>query len=222
MTESLEVRWFLEAAPFPPSVFFDRKHLSEPSVDWYASPCGEQFSVKLRDDRLETKIRIASLGSQKFPHAAGNVEHWAKWSTAFRGPSMTEAELESAGWVAVEKLRYIRIFAVDDSSVREVDSHPKANTQFEWTAVTASDRMWCSIAFDAFGDGSLRALKTNLTRLIAFLFKRRLRSSVLTLSDSFGYPRLLQTRVPSSEEQDRVVNDMSDSSAATECRGKLR
>jgi hypothetical protein len=192
MFPTLELRWFFRHEPCAPSLFFNAAHLSEPRTDWYAYPCDERSGVKIREGRLEAKLLIASLGPRDFPRATGNVEHWQKWSADLPAADRpSSAQLRSAGWVAVEKRRYLRKFAIDGPSIRELDADdfPHSGAQFEWTQLTADQQPWCTLGFESFGPDA--QLDHNLTSLVKHVFENAPLPAPLKIGDSFGYPKWL-------------------------------
>jgi len=191
MIQSSEVRWFFHYEPFAPSLFFEADRSQEGRIDWYAYPCDERSGVKIREHRLEAKLLINSLGRHDFSDATGNIEHWQKWSVELPEDDFpSDAQLRFAGWVSVAKLRYLRIFANDGSSIYEVDDYPDNGGQFEWTKLTALGQKWWTIGFESFGPET--ELDRNLSALVNHAFEDKLIPAALETSNSFGYPKWLK------------------------------
>jgi hypothetical protein len=191
---TMEVRWFCRQRPFDPLAVFGAAFRPECRTDWYARIDGIRTGIKLRDGRLEAKLRMETLGERVFGSVVGQVERWTKWSgivSQSHGPS--DEVLRNAGWVAVEKRRYLQCFELDSSPPRLVPQPSPNGCDFELTEIRVCGETWWTVGFESTGPES--AIFDNLQRTVADSLNRvQLRDADL-LGRSCGYPEWL-TDVP--------------------------
>ncbi|MCA9216967.1 MAG: hypothetical protein KDB27_28055 [Planctomycetales bacterium] len=195
---TIEVRWFPSERPFEVSRYFSAEHEAPERTDWYAVPSHDGSGVKIREGRLETKLRSSVVGRHEFGDATtGLIETWSKWSVELAADDApSELILESAGWLAVAKQRYVRRFEVRASEIWETLDRPLNGCSFELTKLTVYDRVYWTTGFEAVAfpssDGSDDQLARNLHRIF-----ERINSETtlprLTLGDSKGYPAWLNS-----------------------------
>lgn len=196
MTESIEVRWFFASKLNPLDPLFHNAVETPTRTDWYAFPCHEGSGIKIREEKLETKLRHTQFGPQSFGTVEGVVEGWKKWSFPCSPDDIpTDSILSTAGWIAVKKTRFLRIFSVDGAGATERTatsdrSWPENGTLLEYTEIQAGELQWWTIGLESFGDSA--ALFRNLNVTATLVFNQYDHNSVFTIHNSFAYPTWLQ------------------------------
>ena len=139
MWHTFEMRWFFAEPPLDIAQHFDASAAAPHRTDWYAVPCDPRCGIKLREGRLETKLRVGMHGVRTFREISGHLESWQKWALAF-GPGDCPAEqtLAESGWLAVQKRRFLRHFEVTPDRVIETEQRPTNGCEFELTELTDS------------------------------------------------------------------------------------
>jgi hypothetical protein len=195
MIRTSEVRWFFRSPPFPPADFFDLQSSPPTRVDWYAFPCDERSGVKVRQGKLETKLRLRELGPIRYGEASGRVEEWGKWSLAYPPNDAPQAgQLSMAGWVPVEKTRYMRIFTIKEETISEItdwqQNFPEAGVEFELTQLRVRQQQWWTVGFEAFAPAEpVEKLSLNLGKVVRHVFSGGDHDmSLFTIDNSSGYP----------------------------------
>lgn len=175
MYASMELRWFFEEEPEEFARMFAGM-ASQKRVDCYLQPPNAANGIKIREGRLETKLRVSV--PQRFAHrgAAGLMEHWNKWGLEFDEDSYPgRKELLSAGWIDVAKTRTLR--QLEDCS-------------FELTCLEIAGQRFFSMGFEAFGREEM--LYPNLLKGVHTVLDELEHPEVLVLEDSCGYPEFLR------------------------------
>lgn len=192
MDASLELRWFFPRPPCPRETWFDDSHASPPRTDWYAFPCDVRSGVKLREGRLEIKLRLGDLGAFAAGPAQGRLERWTKsLAKLTEDEPALENRLAAAGWQAVVKRRWLRALVVSQESLQEIDpaARSRARCQFEWTEIEIASGPWWTLNLEAYGD---EREQRNLLRLAGDRLLSRLPSPCpLQVEASCGYPEWL-------------------------------
>lgn len=173
MWPSLELRWFCPAKPCAPRALFETLPTPETRIDRYAFPCHPGCGIKLRQGKLELKLRVADRGACGDGAVQGRLEQWEKWSLPWdhQDPPATDL-LQTNGWLALEKKRYQQVYSVAGGRLMAPDA-PGANSHFqvEWTELTLPDERWWTLGFEAWGvaeevEADLRqVVKATLTRV---------------------------------------------------------
>jgi hypothetical protein len=160
MYPTLEVRWFLPGK-LPPQLrdwFNQQTQIVEPESreDWYLyTPKNRTLGIKLRQDELELKQRLANRGVRKLAkQVRGRVEHWVKWSYPL-ADSAALPDLATGLWIPVNKTRWSRHYSVDDGKISLVESASQfeQGCSFELSQLQIVDQDWYSLCFETFSQG---------------------------------------------------------------------
>jgi hypothetical protein len=195
MTLTLEVRWF-GSSPLPDVL---REWFSAlgtvrtaEQTDLYLPAEDPAFNLKLRDDQLQIKRRLAgpfrtSLG----PNAAGRCEEWVKWSFQLEEVASLWDEDPTSLWMPVEKTRHQLTIPPETQSslTSDLPTSPPASIEAELTTLEADHKSAWTLCIEA--DGPARSLVKTLTTAAPLLLDDRLPIS-LSSDQSFGYIRWLQ------------------------------
>jgi hypothetical protein len=198
--ESLK-RWFETIAPIPKSsgvgpLVWKGRHDDQPDV-YLLVPGSDDMGIKWREDKLQIKGRVASLGSQVFcGRHQGNVERWIKWSytnlpAAYQ--RLFVAEETALVTVSVRKTRALRKvrLATLSGKAEEVDAKRfiDRGLGFELTELEIAGKAYCSLAFEAFpNDAAMAAAFTEAVEALV----DGLTAFDLTAASSQSYPAFLR------------------------------
>ncbi|MFB2970121.1 hypothetical protein ACE1CD_14190 [Aerosakkonema sp. BLCC-F183] len=197
-----ELRWF-NRGKIPPEindwfnadVFGEHYQLPEEREDIYLYiPECEYLGIKLRQQRLEIKLRKAELDTLSLgDHIEGKVEKWVKWSCEdATAESLIPADaLKASPWVSVKKVRSQRKYQVSaEASVTSVpvDKAINEGCNVEITQLDIKDNLWWSLALEAFGEDA--NLMYNLKTVAVWLFQTY-PNFKLQLQNSYAYPKWL-------------------------------
>ena len=117
MFETVEMRWFFHDCPLDSACHFHLHTELQERTDWYSMPCNPLCGIKVREGKLEAKLRAATLGVRTFSPLVGHLEAWRKWSLEFAADDHpAEADLQTVNWLAVNKRRQLRRFEVSDAA----------------------------------------------------------------------------------------------------------
>lgn len=190
MWHTFEMRWFFAEPPLDIAQHFDASAAAPHRTDWYAVPCDPRCGIKLREGRLETKLRVGTHGVRTFREISGHLESWQKWALAF-GPGDCPAEqtLAKSGWLAVQKRRFLRHFEVTPGRVIETEQRPTNGCEFELTELKVQQQRWWTVAFEAVGP--VDHLPTNLGRVVEIIHQNGGRRLPFVPECSFGYAHWL-------------------------------
>ncbi|MBD2184169.1 hypothetical protein H6S82_25640 [Planktothrix sp. FACHB-1355] len=159
----------------------------------YIPEC-EYLGIKLRQQRLEIKLRKAELDTLSFgDNVEGKAEKWVKWSCEdATAESLIPADaLKKRPWVSVKKVRSQRKYQVSaDASVTSVpvDKAINQGCNVEITQLDIKDNLWWSLALEAFGEDA--NLMYNLETVSIWLFQTY-SASKLQVQNSSAYPQWL-------------------------------
>ena len=178
MDVTTELRWFGSGAV--PEDAADWFGVAEPyagRIDWYASAgAAAGLGLKVRaGSSLELKARRDEVGVWSFgERASGLVQTWVKWAVPL-DPGWDGRSL-GQGWIAVEKRRRVRRFAIepgpsDGSIAREVGAADalELGCDAELTDLRVDGSVWWTLAFESFGDpdGQRDALRATIGAVLA-------------------------------------------------------
>lgn len=196
MWPTAEVRWFVEGRI--PGDFlawfakdFPLLETQPPRVDIYLPILTDDgMGIKLREGRIEIKQRYGRLGPMTLTHGVvGIPELWRKW--AFGPVAPGENGLE--GWVAVQKTRLVRNYAVGAEGERPVaiphTRSPERGCSVELTEALANGQVWWTIGFEATGSEAELAVTLESVVEQTLIGCDRL---WLALDRSYGYPHWLR------------------------------
>jgi len=208
MYHSTEVRWFLEG-PLPDEMrlWFETggsaKTEPQRTDEYLFLPGCETTSVKLREGRFEVKALTQPPVSVPCRHGiSGFRDAWVKWSSA-RIDKDTSSRLAGRAedrWIAVSKLRRLRLVSLEGGEAVEVaPDHGwlSGGCQVELTAIEAWSRTqgrseaepWWSLSFEAFGNE--KTMQDGIDLVIDKFFKEPPPVN-LSREASFSYPVWLQ------------------------------
>jgi hypothetical protein len=186
-----EVRWFFSDLPLDSRDFFTAAHRADPRTDWYAFPSDTGCGIKIREGRLEAKLRSGQMGLIRFgDRITGHVEAWSKWSFEFNGSHPPESILLRTHWIPVEKVRYVRRFEVRDGVVTEVPEPRENGCSFELTEISDRDQRWWTIGFESIAASGV--IPDCLYQVIRHTMGAVPSTAVLNADNSYGYPEWLQ------------------------------
>jgi hypothetical protein len=190
MLYTCEMRWFFRGVPLELARHFDETTLPESRTDWYTVPCDSRCGIKLRQGRLEVKLRAATHGTRTFQEISGHLESWQKWSLEFPPAEIPPEDLlEQAGWLPVQKQRYLRHFEVADDQVVEIDVRPCNGCEFEMTQLLVKQQHWWTVGFEAVG--LVHQLETNLSEVVRHILSQGRPLLPFVTDSSFGYAHWL-------------------------------
>lgn len=164
MLISAELRWFY-SGPLPGEValWFQAEALGQ-NLDAAASredvyldlPDCPYLGIKLREERLEIKLRRQELGGFKNQVWEGKAEKWCKWSCEqpTAEPLVSAAAIAQGPWIKVLKERMQRKYQVlPDHSLQTVaiEAEVDRGCTAEVAQVKIQGNPWWSLAFEAFG-----------------------------------------------------------------------
>ena len=133
---------------------------------------------------------VKGRGTLCIEDVVGHMEEWAKWSVELPPDDLPpDWILRSTGWVAVEKVRYVRSFSVAEQSVVEVDRRAENGCEFEWTELSVRGQKWWTIGFEALGCED--QLESNMHMVARAALHSMTASVLFRESDSYGYPEWL-------------------------------
>ncbi|XWK86794.1 MAG: hypothetical protein U7127_21695 [Phormidium sp.] len=206
MLTTSEIRWF-DRGTTPPAIenWFTADVLREncqpieEREDLYLLIPGCEFlGVKLRQQRLETKLRVTELEILRFKNnVIGVAEKWIK-STCEDGKleSLFTPEVVAKGqWVKVEKARsQIRYLVADNYSLTPASTEETSQEgcNVELTQLIVNHDPWWSLGFEA--SGTDEKLISNLETVAKKLFQT-FPEQELKLVNSYAYPKWLSVFV---------------------------
>lgn len=200
MYPTLEVRWFIRGSiPEEVREWFARGDPAPidapPRVDYYLClQRSNALGIKLREGRIEIKQRLHQYGNIRFHRrVTGTIEHWRKWSMplATTGESLAEILVPESSWIAVRKERMLRGYRCDADGqvVATPGGYADRGCHMELTSVQAGDRVWWTLAFEAYG--AEPSLRGSLTSTMGYILERDGAPTSLDGRDSYGYARWL-------------------------------
>lgn len=206
MLTTTELRWFYRGT-LPPAIadWFAADTLGEylqtpeerSDVYLYVPEC-EYLGIKLRQKRLEIKLRKAELGGWQFgDNLHGKAEKWVKWSCEdSTGETLLPPDvLKKAPWVSVKKVRQQRKYQISQNgSIQPVPLNESITEgcNVEITQLTIKENDWWSLAFEAYGEDA--NLIDNLKTVLNWMLKNYT-NSPLQIDNSFAYPKWLSLAV---------------------------
>jgi len=189
---TLEVRWFIPQKGFARPDTFERVAPAPARVDWYA-PGNAASGVKLREGNLEVKLLLAEHGVGEFANGScrGAVQSWDKWiyRNDVQSPPTAEA-LQQAGWIAVEKQRWLIKFENRGGNMVSVDVDQPGGCQVEWTEVQVAGTPWLTIGLEAAGEAA--TLNVSLEQTANLVLPALSEQLPLDESHSLSYPQWLE------------------------------
>ena len=200
MYPTLEVRWFMRGSiPKEIREWFARGDPApihaDPRVDQYLRlQRSNALGIKLREGRVEIKQRLHQYGNIRFHRrVTGVIEHWRKWSMplAATGESLEEILVPQSSWIAVRKERMLRVYRCDAG--RQVlpthGEYADRGCHMELTGVQAGERVWWTLAFEAYGTEP--SLRGSLVSTMGYVLERDGVPITLEACNSYSYTRWL-------------------------------
>ncbi len=190
MFDTVEMRWFFDTPPLDDTCHFHQHTEIQERTDWYSMPCNPLCGIKLREERLETKLRTAAFGLRTLRPLVGHLEAWRKWSLEFAlGDHPCERELRDAGWSAVDKRRQLRRFEVRQTEVHPTTVRPTSGCEFEMTELIVRGRTYWTVGFEAVGAADV--LESNLRRVVEHVVEQGGIQRAFDAVHSYGYAHWL-------------------------------
>jgi hypothetical protein len=184
MLRSIELRWFYPGTiPTATNDWFNTEASGElvgtPETreDFYLQiPECEYLGVKLRQQRLEVKLRQSELGLLRFGESLeGKAEQWVKWMCEDDAAEnlLPVDVVKNKPWVKVKKVRSQRRYL---------------NCNLELTQLNIQSNEWWSLGFETFGEDAnlMEHLQT-----AASLVGENYRGMEMRSPDSYAYPKWL-------------------------------
>ena len=198
MTFTLEARWF-GPAPLPDALreWFMALGPVETTTqtDLYLPAEDPTLNLKMRDDQLQIKRRLAGPLTTTFSDmAGGRCEQWGKWRMDLADPPSDLWDDDPTDlWVAVEKTRHQLSFAPDEQRdlTEALPTTPPATVEAELTSVEVAAGAAWTLCVEA--EGPVPSLVDTLTAAGPVVLDETL-PVPLTTDQSFGYMRWLQQR----------------------------
>jgi hypothetical protein len=200
MLTTSEVRWFYPGEiPEAVRAWYmagdGKPYVEAPRTDHYLIiEESDALGVKIREGRMDVKQRYDGAWSLTFNNSvAGRVECWRKWSFELAEAGEGLALLRASGaWVAVEKARVMRDYAVKlDGTLIVLPAMvtPPRGCSVELSRVRAAGHAWWSLCFEATGHADELAEILDVAARHVF---RREPDFQFKPAYSYGYPRWLQ------------------------------
>lgn len=207
MLTTTEIRWFYSGTLpaeiqdwFNTDVLGEHHHPPEEREDVYLHiPECEYLGIKLRQKRLEIKLRKAELDALRFgDNLEGKAEKWVKWSCEDpTAESLIPVDLvKKAPWLTVKKVRCQRKYQVSYNTSLisvPVDRAIDRGCNVEITQLNIHDNAWWSLAFEAYGEDT--NLIDNLKAVASWILKSYPIFKLQT-QDSYAYPKWLAISQP--------------------------
>ena len=204
MYATAEVRWFYRGQlPEAVRAWFEargsRMAYQAPRRDRYLGLPGDSLSIKLREGRVEIKLRQQQGEFLRLhPEVTGILERWQKWSFDVADPGAAVPGILATDplWRAIDKHRGVARYRVAGSEPPVAvapDVYPVQGCEVELVELYAGVQPWWSLCFEAFGQG--RALPTALLAT-ARQFLGGAEPPHLAAGDSCGYPAWLAALAP--------------------------
>lgn len=222
MLISAELRWFYPG-PLPRDValWFQADALGQDldsaaaREDVYLNlPACPYLGIKLREERLEIKLRQQELGGFKNQVWEGKAEKWCKWSCdqPTAEPLVSASAIAQGPWIKVIKKRMQRKYQVlADQSLQTVAiaADIEHGCTAEVSQVEIQGHPWWSLAFEAFGPDPEMSLQTTAHWLL-----KGYSGPQLHLQDSYAYPKWLAIAMSPKATDLSVTGFQSDSGSA--------
>lgn len=202
MQHSAEIRWFHRGVVSDATMgwFRDGQTLeAERRTDRYFSfPGCEAGGVKLRSygDKRNFEIKLARGAAEPLVLTAGvsaRTDCWVKWSYGEVAGHALVAELmqATAGFIDVDKTRYLRKFSMDAGSPVEVDpkERPDTGCNLELTALGVGGEEWWTFALESFG--APETVRATVATVAQAFLRARQPLDRFTTANSCSYPAWL-------------------------------
>lgn len=209
MLTTAELRWFYPGTvPAAVKRWFEAEVLGPPlsppasREDLYLAADCPDLGLKLREERLELKLRRRQLGAWQISEAwvppsggrvTGEAEQWSKWSCddSTEQPLLPEAALAQGPWIPVQKVRSQRKYRIKAGQTPlsvSVTAVIDQGCSLEVTALQLLGASWWSLAFEAFGPEA--ELSDTLRTTVAWVFQSY-DGPELQQQASYAYPAWL-------------------------------
>lgn len=190
MLSTFEMRWFFSNCPLSIEEHFHDNTELQTRTDWYAFPCGPDCGIKLREGRLETKIRSQIGHPLTCDPLEGRTESFKKWSLLFPSDDAPQIEdLQTAGWLEVQKERRLKRFHVKPSQISPATERPSNGCEFELTKLTVQQGIFWTVGFEAVGPPEKQS--DNLQTIVRHTLHHQTLKEAFTLERSMGYAEWL-------------------------------
>jgi hypothetical protein len=182
MLTTIELRWFYPGMlPELMKDWFDGDIGVNPESreDFYLKlPNCEYLGIKLRQGRLEVKLRQAELGKLNFgDNVAGKAEKWVKWMCEEPEAEtlINQNQKAQPDWVRVQKIRWQRKYS---------------GCNVELTQLSLRGDDWWSLAFEILEEEGMMQLEASAN----LLFQKSCPVK-LQIQDFYAYPHWLSVAI---------------------------
>ncbi|MGB0650994.1 MAG: hypothetical protein ACPG8N_10590 [Rhodothermales bacterium] len=189
LVTTYELRWFIREKPFLINKVFGAGSDPDERVDWYAPPAHPGTGTKLREGRLETKLRTDIVEEVHVAGCHGTMERWQKWSSPLSESMPDDTLLAANGWIAVRKRRWLQVWSTEAADLAIVHDRAGQGALFELTELEVSFVTSWTVGFEAFGPEGTR--QSSLERVMTHVLEHLPAHGQLSSSDSMGYPAWL-------------------------------
>ena len=184
-----EIRWFVRELPFAPDTVFGRETVPEERTDWYAPAGDPGTGTKLREGRLETKLRTDIIEHVDVAGCRGVMERWQKWSVVLAEEGPGEDLLLGTGWIPIRKRRWLQVWSTEHEELLIVNERIGEGALFELTELDTPDGTWWTVGLEAFGPEGTR--RPSLERVMSHVLGHLPAHRSLGEPESMGYPSWL-------------------------------
>jgi hypothetical protein len=207
MSATTELRWFYPGTlPVVVQDWFSQSVLGQFKGAWNSRkdaylllPAYRYLNLKLRQNRLEVKLRFEQTEIQRFGHCwAGTVEQWVKWGSADSTPQgaaivdcAAGASADQPVWVEVEKQRSQRRYHLSGANIPQalpLSKRVQSGCNLEITRLKVQEQDWWTLAMEAFGEPKRQQ---EMVVAIATWLSQTPNSPTLEAEQSFAYPTWL-------------------------------
>ena len=187
---SSEIRWFASESTFFKQIYEQlpgRGIKESKRIDYYLNAHLVNTGIKIRAGKHEIKVKCAP--DEK--HPLGIIEHWCKWSTT--EPRNILNTIDSSlqkEWIAVEKTRYKKMFAINpqSGSISAQTGFIEDGGGFELTELKIEGAPSDIYTFGLEAFGTQRSCRQNILDLLDFV---KLPQKDFEAYINMGYPEYL-------------------------------
>ncbi|MCA6074057.1 hypothetical protein [Fulvivirga sedimenti] len=153
---SYELRWFARN-PIGQIEYWFSEHSAKLTGHWdrtdeYLKTNSPQFSVKVREGRLEFKLR-GEQGINPLAALPGNACFWKKWSYELLQLPPAGLFPEKTDVIEIQKERILRYTSADTNDVTSSLPPGSAGCQIEYSRISIGKNIYYSFGLEAFGPG---------------------------------------------------------------------
>jgi hypothetical protein len=98
------------------------------------------------------------------------------------------ADLQTSGWIAVEKNRFRIYFSLGPAGIYQLDQPPDSGYQLEWCELEVNGQRWLTVGLESLGDSAV--LAQHFSSVMEFIAPQ-LQPYPLDSAHSYAYPHWL-------------------------------